>query len=393
MDESDEEDDTGSGYTNEIDLDNGQLSLRDKWDIVQTRIADRFRNFNQKDLNVALKGKKSTPRETVKHIAEKTKNVNWQGMTSKILSHSHHQNIHRYFQYSLVISVTVISANLVGEFINGTKEYDIRSSSKVVIDDSTLLTADSINSIRDANVFRTDSVEIIKDPTAGQDQNKVCRKADKKSNLPIELINTIVLQDSVKSLASVSIRSKSDLMNFREGDKINNLAQIGSIVRQKLIVKNLSTGDCESIESKVSDKNRPKRSSPISVLSPSASKNYKTQLKKIEGIETDGSNFKIKKEFLEDKLKDINSLLTQARGVKINNPDGTMSFKIVDIEPGSIYAYLGIQDGDIISQINGEPIKNLNEVMSLFGRVSNLKTLNLTMSRGSDDVSQNYVIE
>jgi type II secretory pathway component PulC len=92
-------------------------------------------------------------------------------------------------------------------------------------------------------------------------------------------------------------------------------------------------------------------------------------------------------------MKDINALLTQARGIKISNPDGTISFKIVDIQPGSIYSYLGIQDGDVISQINGEPIQELNEVMKLFGNMANLSKLNLGLGRGGETVTQNYNID
>ena len=48
-----------------------------------------------------------------------------------------------------------------------------------------------------------------------------------------------------------------------------------------------------------------------------------------------GNSFKIKRDLLDEKLKDINSLLTEAKAIPIQNPDGSMSFKIEQIQPGS----------------------------------------------------------
>jgi S1-C subfamily serine protease len=186
------------------------------------------------------------------------------------------------------------------------------------------------------------------------------------------------------------MRSSNKLVSIREGEKHQGV-RIDTIQRLKLVVRNMSTQECETIEnSKFKDSAGRNK---ISVLTPSASKKYKKTLKKIDGIENDGNNFKIDREFLKSKLSNINSILTQARGIQINNPDGTISFKIVDIEPGGIFAYLGMEDGDIISGINGEPITELNAVMNIFGRISSLSSLNLTLKRNGEETTQNYNIK
>jgi type II secretory pathway component PulC len=101
----------------------------------------------------------------------------------------------------------------------------------------------------------------------------------------------------------------------------------------------------------------------------------------------------IEKSFLKSKLSDINSLLTQARGIPIRNPDGTLSFKIVDIEPGGVFAHLGVQNNDVISQINGQNIKNMNQIMNFFGKIQNMSKLNLLIQRSGEEVQQNYTIK
>jgi acyl-CoA dehydrogenase family member 9 len=101
----------------------------------------------------------------------------------------------------------------------------------------------------------------------------------------------------------------------------------------------------------------------------------------------------IKKTLLDEKMKDLQSILTQARGIPVTNPDGTMAFKIVEIDPGGIFPYLGIQDGDTITSINGKPIYSLNEVMNLFGRIRNLDQLSLGIKREGTESTQDYSIQ
>ena len=171
------------------------------------------------------------------------------------------------------------------------------------------------------------------------------------------------------------------------------MANLDRIERLNLIIKNLQTGNCESIPSSLVKKSS-KRPPNLGILSAKASRSYKKQVKKLDGIKQDGNNIEIKKSFLQEKIAgDMGALLSQARGLKVTNPDGTLSFKIVDIQPGSIYFNLGIQEGDMITAINGEPIESLNAITSLFSKISKLDKLNLTVSRGGEAVTQNYNIK
>lgn len=242
----------------------------------------------------------------------------------------------------------------------------------------------ALGQIRSINPFRTNAVGTKKKLADAK-----CEEAQQSSNLPIKLVNTVVLQDEVKSLASVQVRGGRDLLEIRQGDKIQNLAEVFKITRLSILFRNLETGVCESV---TSDKGFTRGGSPISVMSPSASRTFKAN-KKMTGIENEGNKFKIKKSLLDEKMKDLQAVLTQARGIPITNPDGTMSFKIVEIDPNGIFPYLGIQDGDTITSINGKPIYSLNEVMNLFGRIRNLDQLSLGIKRDGTDSMQDYSIQ
>jgi type II secretory pathway component PulC len=133
-------------------------------------------------------------------------------------------------------------------------------------------------------------------------------------------------------------------------------------------------------------------SSPISVMTPAQSRDFKAN-KKLPGIENNGNKFAISKTLLDDKLKDIAAVLTQAKAVKIQNPDGSLSFKMTELDPQGIFPYLGIQDQDIITSINGKPIYDMNEVMLLFGRIKGLDNLSLGIKRDGSESVQDYTIK
>ena len=389
------ENQTGATATNTIDLDEEKISFKDRLDHLKTRAGDHLRKFNKKDLNHAFKNENEIPtnKNKIDNLKKKALSINWANIPLQFFNKNNRSKYHRYFQVSLIIICVYGGATLTGNLFPNQKDYKSLSKRKVLnFDDSNSFTQSELNDIKNANLFRTEKVQKVVDPNGGKTkvEKGLCKTATRKSRANIKLINTIVLQDSVKSIASVQMRSSNKLVSIREGEKHQGV-RIDTIQRLKLVVRNMSTQECETIEnSKFKDSAGRNK---ISVLTPSASKKYKKTLKKIDGIENDGNNFKIDREFLKSKLSNINSILTQARGIQINNPDGTISFKIVDIEPGGIFAYLGMEDGDIISGINGEPITELNAVMNIFGRISSLSSLNLTLKRNGEETTQNYNIK
>ena len=102
------------------------------------------------------------------------------------------------------------------------------------------------------------------------------------------------------------------------------------------------------------------------------------------------SSESLDKSVLSEALSNISEILTQARAVTIKNPDGSLSFKIMEIVPDSIYAKLGIENEDTITQINGEKIKSVNEVMKYFGNIKNMDQLNLSIKRNGVESNKNY---
>ena len=305
----------------------------------------------------------------------------------KLLSRSAREPIHQVSLVLLICSITYSLGKVSALLVRGTPILDSSKDYTVSIKLDDDFNPASLVQVKSINIFRTNS-----GMASGKKNNiadKKCDKPEQTSNLPIKLMNTVVLQDSVKSIASVQVSGNRELQELRVGDDISTLARIFKITRLEILVKNLDSGMCESISS---DSKSISTGSPISVMSPAQSRDFKAN-KKISGIDNVGNKFSISKTLLDEKLKDIAAVLTQARALKIQNPDGSLAFKMTELDPQGIFPYLGIQDQDIITSINGKPIYDMNEVMLLFGRIKGLDNLSLGIKREGSDSVQEYSIK
>lgn len=302
----------------------------------------------------------------------------------RFLSRDARESIHQVSLAVLIFTITYTLGKVSALFLKGTPAIDSARDYAVTLNLENDFNPGSLGQVKSINIFRTNTGLGGKKKVA----DTKCEAAQQASNLPIKLVNTVVLQDTIKSLASVQVRGDRQLQEVREGDQISNLAKIFKITRLEILVKNLESGVCESI---ASDKAREARS-PISVMSPSQSRAFVAN-KKMPGIENEGNKFAISKKLLDDKMKDIASILTQARAIKIQNPDGTLAFKMTEMDPAGIFPYLGLQDQDIITSINGKPIYDMNEVMGLFARIKNLDKLQLGIKREGTDSVLDYNIK
>jgi type II secretion system protein C len=302
--------------------------------------------------------------------------------SEKFLSRSSRESVHQVSLVLLVCSLTYTLGKVTALVLKGKPMAEGRRYAVSIPLDKEFQPG-TLAQVRSINIFRTNTGLNKKKAT-----DTKCDQATQNSDLNIKLVNTVVLQDSVKSIASVQVQGDRDLKEVREGDEIPNMAKIFHINRLELIVKNLTNGACESIATaEARERNR-----PLSVMSPSQATAFKAS-KKISGIENVGNKFTIQKSLLDDKLKDIAQILTQARAVKIQNPDGSISFKMTEMDPEGLFPYLGLQDGDIITSINGKPIYDMNEIMGLFGRIKNLDKLQLGIKRDGTESNQDYTIK
>lgn len=319
------------------------------------------------------------------------KNINFEDFITNIFAPESRSIIHKAFIVTILATGTYVTGKTAALFLSKPelqKPSSKRSSSRNIPRENY---RKGFSQVKAKNLFNTlgaDGNKIAKKALKPKTNSpRVCKSATKKSSLSITLINTIVLQDSVKSIAAVQVRGNKGVMSLREGEKVKSLAEIGRINPSKVILKNLKSGECEYI----SNVRKGKQLKPIVFVS--EKKGKKLLKKKMAGITNEGNNYKIKKSVREKMFSNMESVLTQARAIRIKNSDGTESYKMADVVPGSIYSQLGIEDGDVVTEINGKKFKNLNELMVLFGKLRTMDNISITKKRDGSSTTSEYNFE
>ena len=336
------------------------------------------------------KNKKTRPFRAPRFLA----NFTWDDFYQSLLSSEKRVLIHKKFIVAALITSGYTAGKMIAIFLD---EVTVPKASRY--QETSSLKRVSLSQIKSlerhdlfhSNIKNQDHVKKSKiSKKRKKNIYKICTSAKKISQVSgLKLVHTTVLQDSVKSLAAVQYRGK--IASVHEGEKLDSIVEIGKIERLKMIFKNLRTGNCEYISSR--DKKSEERFSAekIKVLSSKAGKKLLAASHK--GIKNEGNSFKIKKSFRNKMLANIGELLTQARAIQIKNSDGSLSFKMTEVVPGSLYSQLDITNGDIIERINGSKISNLNEVMSLFSKIKDIDNMSLTIKRAGISQKKDYSFE
>lgn len=241
----------------------------------------------------------------------------------------------------------------------------------------------SYNSIISKNIFNWDGT--IPDALTpkgtkekpGEDQVPVL------SQLPLNLIGTIVHSKPEKSVASIEVKSKNQSVSVRPKAEIENMAEIVKIERNKVIFRNLNNNQLEYIEMQAKGKLSFRGST--AAAKPSGT----------EEVRQTGSNqFSLKRSEVLKYTNNLASLLQQARSAPHKNPqtgeiDG---FTILDFQAGSIYEKLGLQRMDVIKNVNGEPVDSPAKAMELYNALKSSDRVSISIDRGGKSETLDYSI-
>jgi general secretion pathway protein C len=229
-----------------------------------------------------------------------------------------------------------------------------------------------------------------------------------ESDLPIDLMGTLVSTDVEQSMATLSIDGENKLAwigsEFMEGKaKIVTIAPRHIIIQEGVAMtviklwsdkakaapkgrgkgKDMSRGRGKDLGKKAKrkdeEKSKPERP---------GRKDYSKGVKK-----TGPYDYQIDRGMLDEQLKDLSELGRQARVVPNYRNGKYEGFKLVGVRPGSLYRSIGVRSGDVIKSINGKPIDSPNKALDLFEQLKNSSSINLEIERRGQPKQLNYSIK
>ncbi len=195
-----------------------------------------------------------------------------------------------------------------------------------------------------------------------------------KTQLPLTLLGVIVVSDPAKSVASVEDKGANQVIAVRVGENISSNATVDSITQHQVIFFNQDTNRMEFVELPLEGKMLTVAAKPLGKADAAT------------GIRSDGAgNYAVPRKFLETQLGEkFGELLTQARCIQQMQNGKPAGYQCVEIEPGSLYDKLGLKNGDVVTSIEGEPLDNIQALISKLERLKSgsVSSMSMTLTRG-----------
>ncbi len=103
--------------------------------------------------------------------------------------------------------------------------------------------------------------------------------------------------------------------------------------------------------------------------------------------------FDLDRSTLNNNLNNMASLFTQIRAIPDIGADGTSNgFKLSEIQPGSLFQQIGLQDGDILTSVEGQSVSDPARAMQLLASLRQQSSVDVTVLRNGQPLQLHYNI-
>ena len=215
---------------------------------------------------------------------------------------------------------------------------------------------------------------------------KDCNEAEPAKG-GLKLIGTIVLSDPQYSVATLSGAGKENIA-VQQGDDVPNIGNVFEIRQHRVCLVN-SSDELVYVELPKEEIKFGKPLPQNSGYSTNAPKKTKTA-----GIEQiSETEFQISRNTLLKKLSDPN-LLFQAHAVPHRGKDGSIEgFKILSLQPGSVYESLGVKVGDVVKSLDGESLNNIAKVQEFYNNIRTTSDVKIGVTRNGQAMDLDFSIK
>jgi general secretion pathway protein C len=110
-----------------------------------------------------------------------------------------------------------------------------------------------------------------------------------------------------------------------------------------------------------------------------------------EGVrQVSEGRYEIERSVIDSTLSNLNTIATQARIVPSFKNGVANGFKLFSIQPGSLYASIGIENGDVIQRVNGYEINSPEKALELYQKLRESSHVTIDLERGGQTIRKEY---
>lgn len=230
------------------------------------------------------------------------------------------------------------------------------------------------------NIFNKEG-EFPDEPDPGEENSIVSSKFDdaapcRKSTLPIDLIGTIYLGETGESIATIQEKGYNQADVYRTGDGIigNEQAVIYKIEQKKVILNNNGAKECLELVP-------PKPSSSSYAQAP-----VQNQPGIPQAASGDCANVTLKESYVRKEIGEgFQEILKKGRLIPHNRDNQMLGFKLIGVNPNSLFGKICLKNGDVITQVNDRSMQQPDQGFALYEALSDEREVRISYLRGGSD--------
>ena len=215
------------------------------------------------------------------------------------------------------------------------------------------------------------------------------------SSLPLQLLATMESDDPTWSMATIRDLDSNSLGPYTANEQVRPGVTILSVERGRVVL--LNQGQREYI-SLGAEPPPPAAKPKPAAAKPKAKPKAKGSSVAIEGAEdaincANENDCTVDRRFVEKLLKDPRQLMTQARMYPVSKDGENSGFRVARVRKGSLATMLGLENGDVLTEINGAKLGNLDEALAVYQKLRRANHLSVTLQRGGAIITKEISIK
>jgi general secretion pathway protein C len=210
-----------------------------------------------------------------------------------------------------------------------------------------------------------------------------------RTALPLRLLGTLIAQRPEWSLAAIEDLNTRDWGSYVEGDSLGEV-RVLAIERGRVIL--LVDGRREFLEpSEIPAAVVASRGNAATTLANARPPPVPSNGTGIRAL--DEYTYEVPRVEVERALSNLNDLAMKARIVPAFRDGRAIGFKVFSIRPGSLYTHIGIQNGDVITRINGFDLDSPEKALEIYTRLKNERRVDIELERRGKPIRKTYNIQ
>ena len=246
------------------------------------------------------------------------------------------------------------------------------------------LSLGKIDTILERNIFNT-GVKLKRETSS---KDKTMRPELLRTNLPIKLIGTISAGDPHVGMATIQDVKTKSINSFYPGDPIKRRVVVWEIYRQQVVINNDGAMEVLEFEEEKSVlAKRPKVANTIATIAEGKPKEYEEK-----GLKVKGTQVTMTLAYKENLRKDLGKVLQAAKAIPVEVDGQIVGFRLVQVDPNSIYGKLQLEENDIVKAVNGTPLTSPTQAIGLLRAIEDESEYEIVVERGGATMNLNIKV-